>query len=166
MPIEVVSGPFSSRSENAYVRWEDDDWGAALLSGPLMVGISRGGRVLVCPDWRFAICDPRTFGAMSCVIECESDGSSFDLGGWLSVRDNRIAFEIQDRVYVLALDEESSLPIVRSADRRPSFAFNTSLTQLAVPVSFMSICEDSIMTTYTVSYSEAVMLLCGTPECA
>ena len=31
---------------------QDDDWGAGMISGNIMVGLSRGGRVIVVRDWR------------------------------------------------------------------------------------------------------------------
>jgi hypothetical protein len=60
-------------------------------------------------------------------------------------------FEVEDRAYIVALDENGR---IQDPNRplRPSYSLYTSSTpQLAVPVSFMALFEDSIMTTYTVS---------------
>lgn len=130
---------------------EDDEWGAVTLSGPLMVGISRGGRVFVCSDWRASLQDNEKMATHSSIVECDSDGSTFDFGGWLSVRDKRVLFEIEGgQVYVLGLDENNKVAVENES--RPSFSFDTGKNcQLAVPVSFMAIYDDCVMTTYTIT---------------
>lgn len=86
-----------------------NEWGAGMLDGDLFVGFSRAGCVFVYSDWRKAIRDPAGLAAYSSLIECKSDGSSFDLGGWLSVQNHRLMFEIQDRIYVVALDDRNRI---------------------------------------------------------
>ncbi|KAL3446975.1 hypothetical protein BJX65DRAFT_278369 [Aspergillus insuetus] len=149
MPIQVARGRLPPPSDPEHVRNGEDEWGAGMEDNGLFVGVSRAGRVFVCSDWRRALQDSNSFQAHSAIIECESDGSTFDLGGWLSVRNNRLMFEVEDRAYIVALDENGR---IQDPDRslRASYSLYTSSTpQLAVPVSFMALFEDSIMTTYT-----------------
>ena len=134
---------------------EDDEWGAGMLSGDLMVGISRGGRVLICTDWRRAMTSNAAFVEPSTIIErkTEEREDAFDLGGWLSIRKgiddaHRILFEVKGQVYILALNDDLSIPTPTREDY-PSFAFATSsIPELAVPVSFMALYDDCIMLTY------------------
>lgn len=121
-----------------------------MLHGDLFVGFSRAGRVFVCSDWRKALHDQVSLAAHSSLIECETDGSSFDLGGWLSVRNHRLMFEIQDRVYIVALDNNNKIQDVDHPVRASYSLVTSSAPQLAVPISFMGIYDDAIMTTYTV----------------
>ncbi|KAL2851183.1 hypothetical protein BJY01DRAFT_120258 [Aspergillus pseudoustus] len=152
MPIQISKGRlWPPPSDPTHVRNGEDEWGAGMEDGSLFVGVSRAGRVFVCSDWRKALHDSRSFQECSAIIECESDGSTFDLGGWLSVRNNRLMFEVENRAYIVALDENAR---IQDPDRplRASYSLYTSSTpQLAVPVSFMALYEDCIMTTYTVS---------------
>ncbi|KAL2811440.1 hypothetical protein BJX63DRAFT_399273 [Aspergillus granulosus] len=150
MPIQIAKGRlWPPPTDPDHVRNRDDEWGAGMEDGGLFVGVSRAGRVFVCSDWRKALRDCRSFQECSAIIECDSDGSTFDLGGWLSVHKNRLMFEVGDRAYIVALDENGR---IQDPDRplRASYSLYTSSTpQLAVPVSFMAMYEDSIMTTYT-----------------
>ena len=153
VPIDVFNGPLDQALNSDRIRLEDDEWGAALISDNLMVGISRGGRVVVCPDWRAALRNHKNFEDSAALIECEreSDDSSFDIGGWLSVHDNRMMFEVRGRIYVVALGGDGQVLTSEHPNRRPSHCFSTSsATQLAVPVSFMALWDDCIMSTYTV----------------
>lgn len=155
VPLHVEAGqlPTSMRPEDPS---PEDEWGAGMLDGNLFVGYSRAGRVFVCCDWRRALTSKEALDANSTIIECQSDGSSFDLGGWLSVKDHRIMFEIQDRIYVVALDDDDRLRDIGHA-KRPSFSlFTSSAPQLVVPISFMCLYDDCIMTTYTVSLRPGV----------
>ncbi|CEN60866.1 hypothetical protein ASPCAL07538 [Aspergillus calidoustus] len=149
MPIQIAKGRLPLPSDPDHIRNGEDEWGAGMEDNGLFVGVSRAGRVFVCSNWRKALRDSNSFQAQSAIIECESDGSTFDLGGWLSVRNNRLMFEVEDRAYIVALDENGR---IQDPNRplRPSYSLYTSSTpQLAVPVSFMALFEDSIMTTYT-----------------
>ncbi|KAJ5676452.1 uncharacterized protein N7477_002085 [Penicillium maclennaniae] len=148
-PIKLVNGPLPPPSDPDHVYHRDDEWGAGMLNGDLFVGFSRAGRVFVCSSWQKALQDEATFAKHCSIIECEADGTSFDLGGWLSVRNHRVMFEIQDQIYVVALDECDK---IQNTDRpvRASYSLVTSSApQLAVPVSFMALYDDAIMTTYT-----------------
>ncbi|KAI9372442.1 hypothetical protein BJX61DRAFT_507126 [Aspergillus egyptiacus] len=149
VPIKVEEGPLPPPSEADHVRNGDDEWGAGMEDNGLFVGVSRGGRVFVCSDWRKALYDPESFAACSAVIECETDGSNFDLGGWLSVRNGRLMFEVQDRIYVVALDENKQIQAVDNPARASYSLVTCSTPQLAVPVSFMALYDDAIMTTFT-----------------
>lgn len=124
-----------------------------MLDGDLFVGFSRAGRVFICSDWRKAIQDETRFAANTSIIECESDGASFDLGGWLAVRNHRVAFEIEDRIYIVALDDRNKIQTSNPPVRASYALVTSSAPQLAVPVSFMTLCDDAIMTTYTVSFN-------------
>ena len=121
-----------------------------MLHGDLFVGFSRAGRVFVCSDWRKALHDQVSLAKHSSLLECESDGAAFDLGGWLSVRDHRLMFEIRDRIYVVGLDDDNKIQAVENPTRASYSLFNSSTSRLAVPVSFMGLYDDAIMTTYAV----------------
>lgn len=121
-----------------------------MLHGDLFVGFSRAGRVFVCSNWRTAIQDQMSLEKHSSLIECESDGASFDLGGWLSVRNHRLMFEIQDRIYVVGLDDNDRIQDSDCPARASYSLLTSSAPQLTVPVSFMTMCDDAIMTTFTV----------------
>jgi hypothetical protein len=155
-PIRLGKGPLPKTPDDANNADNDEDeWGAGMLDrdSNLFVGFSRLGRVFVCSDLRKALEDgSKSLASHSQILECESDGSSFDLGGWLSVRNHRIMFEIQNRVYVVALDSKNRISIEeKDAGLASSYAFLTSSApQLAVPVSFMALFDDAIMTTYAV----------------
>lgn len=154
-PLDIVDGSFTEAGGDGSWQPAIDEWGAALLSGSLLVGTSRAGRVIVCPDWRAALKDPTYLEKQAAIIETQPDTASFDIGGWLSVYDNRVMFEVQDQVYVLALREDGTVPTTESPSKRNSYSFLTSAdTQLAVPVSFMELFDDCIMATYTVRERE------------
>ncbi|CAI7619401.1 unnamed protein product, partial [Penicillium pancosmium] len=142
----LIKGPLPT-SEHM---WDGvNEWGAGMLDGDLFVGFSRAGCVFVCSAWRKAIRDPAGLAAHSSLIECKSGGSSFDLGGWLSVQNHRLMFEIQDRIYVVALDDQNRIQDANGSSRASYSLITSSAPQLAVPVSFMTLCDDAIMTTYT-----------------
>ncbi|PYI05667.1 hypothetical protein BO78DRAFT_397973 [Aspergillus sclerotiicarbonarius CBS 121057] len=149
VPIELAKGPLPPPTDFEHVRHGDDEWGAGMLHGDLFVGFSRAGRVFVCSDWRKALHSEAGLTEHGSLIECESDGSNFDLGGWLSVRNHRLMFEIQDRIYVVALDDNNRMQDVNCPARASYSLLTSSVPQLAVPVSFMALCDDAIMTTYT-----------------
>lgn len=100
-PIRIEQGPHPCRDEGI-IPLDGDEWGAGMLAGPLFVGVSRGGRLMICNNWLRAIQPTKTDGSDTLdtisMIECDADGSTFDLGGWLSVRDHRVMCEVQDRV--------------------------------------------------------------------
>ncbi|PYH47417.1 F-box protein [Aspergillus saccharolyticus JOP 1030-1] len=149
VPIEVGRGPLPTPTDPEHVRNGEDDWGAGMLHGDLFVGFSRAGRVFVCSNWRKALESDLSLAAHSDLIECESDGRSFDLGGWLSVRNHRVMFEIQERVYVVALNDNDRVQDVDCPARGSYSLITSSVAQIAVPVSFMALYDDAIMTTYT-----------------
>jgi hypothetical protein len=153
VPIEISQGPLSPPGDPDHVWHGEDDWGAGMLQGDLFVGFSRAGRVFICSDFRKALQDEAGLLANSSILECESDGSSFDLGGWLSIRNHRIMFEIQDRIYVVALDDNNRVQNVEKPARASYSLLTSSAPQLAVPISYMALADDAIMTTYTVGSS-------------
>lgn len=154
-PVNVRHGRFEEVTERNRIKLENDEWGAGVLSGSMMVGISRGGRIFICTDWKAALRQQKSIEYNSYIIECDSDGSSFDFGGWLSVRNHRAMFEIQDRVYVIPLDEKLDDQPFHKA---PSYCFTTSsATQLAVPISFMALYDDCITSTYTVRMASSLL---------
>lgn len=150
VPIELAKGPLPPPTDAGHVRGGEDEWGAGMLQGNLFVGFSRAGRVFVCSNWRRALHGQSSLAEHSSILECESDGSSFDLGGWLSVRNHRLMFEIQDRVFVVALDENNKIQDVERPARASYSLLTSSVPRLAVPVSFMALYDDAIITTYTV----------------
>lgn len=150
VPIKLDRGPLPPPHDPEHVRHGEDEWGAGMLHGNLFVGFSRAGRVFVCSNWRMAIGDQMSLVKHSSLIECESDGASFDLGGWLSVRHHHLMFEIQDRVHVVGLDDNDRIQDVDCPARASYSLLTSSAPQLTVPVSFMAMCDDAIMTTFTV----------------
>lgn len=150
VPIKIGRGPLPPPPDPEHVRHGEDEWGAGMLHGDLFVGFSRAGRVFVCSNWRTAIQDQMSLEKHSSLIECESDGASFDLGGWLSVRNHRLMFEIQDRIYVVGLDDNDRIQDSDCPARASYSLLTSSAPQLTVPVSFMTMCDDAIMTTFTV----------------
>jgi hypothetical protein len=150
VPIEISKGPLSTPDDPDHVRHGEDDWGAGMLQGDLFVGFSRAGRVFICSNFRKALQDEAALLANSSILECESDGSSFDLGGWLSIRNHRIMFEIQDRIYIVALDDNNRVQNTEKPARASYSLLTSSAPQLAVPISYMALADDAIMTTYTV----------------
>lgn len=148
--IKLESGPLPSSFNDEHAPLAEDEWGAGMLCEGIMAGVSRHGRVFICSDWRKYL-EAGDGKAGASVVECESDGTSFDLGGWLSVKGHRVMFEIQDRVYVLALDDEGRMQDPESITKGNYSLRTSSAPQLAVPVSFMGLYDDCIMHTYTVS---------------
>ncbi|KAF1830453.1 hypothetical protein BDW02DRAFT_582842 [Decorospora gaudefroyi] len=154
-PIQLSKGPLPNLpSDPNHIRNSEDEWGAGMLdrNSDLFIGVSRSGRVFVCSNFRKALQDgPESLAFYSQILECDSDGSGFDLGGWLSVRDHRIMFEIKDRVYIVALDKDNRIRVENEDGHvRASYSLLTSSApQLAVPVSYMALFDDAIMTTYT-----------------
>lgn len=155
IPLHLKPGPHPERM-NPLSR-EDDEWGAGMIDDNFMVGVSRGGRLYICSDWQGALASPARAAACSAIIECESDGSTFDLGGWLSIKNNRVLFEVNDRIYIFTLNKDGLLP--ETGDKRlPAWAMSSSSApQLTVPVSFMAVYDDCLMTTYTVSDSTSFL---------
>lgn len=129
---------------------DDDEWGAGMLKGNTMVGVSRGGRLIVCWDWRRALRSPQDFASVAAVVECEPSGdTNFDLGGWLSIHETvggmRVLFEVKERMYILSLGDEGELVTDKTA-----FAIAPSIApQIAVPVSYMAVYDDCLMSTFT-----------------
>lgn len=130
-------------------RMSDDEWGAGMLDGNIMVGVSRGGRVVVCSDWERALRSEADLAAVTSIIECEpSNGAEFDLGGWLSIHETaggrRVLFEIKNKIYIMRLKENATVDL-----QAPVLITTTSLPDLGVPVSFMGVYDDCIMSTFT-----------------
>lgn len=157
-PLKVERGEHPPRPGVNVLPLEEDEWGAGMLNGDMFAGVSRGGRAFICSNWRRALKSEVDFKEVTASIECDSDGSTFDLGGWLAVRHHKIMFETQDRAYIIGLNDDNTLKSHDESPQRPSYAYATSsAAQLAVPVSFMGIYDDCVMTTYTVSHSWAIL---------
>lgn len=145
-PLRYGSLPDSSSLRELDV----DEWGAAVLWYNWMVCISRGGRLLLCSDWRGALQSAERAKATTIMIECHKSGLQedfrFDFGGWLSVNHGRLMWEIGDWVYILHLplqpgEEIGEIPIWCIAA--------VADAQFSNPISFMGMYEDCLMTTYT-----------------
>ena len=168
IPIAVEPGPLSSSSTDPHeprTTLDADTWGSGLLSGNLMVGISQAGRVVVCSNWREALKSDEAFRSHTAIIECEDNEENFILGGWLSIRDNRILFEILDKVYFVSLDEEGRVVTGEEGNRRPSWCFFSALNlmlqrRLQSGISMMQLFDDCIITTCGVSCCQQ-MRCCG-----
>ncbi|KAK5126857.1 hypothetical protein LTR08_004574 [Meristemomyces frigidus] len=153
-PIQLERGPLPTllRPEDEQeLLLSEDEWGAGMLSFGLMVGVSRHGRIFICQDWREAMKQPELQSPNS-IVESQASSSSFDLGGWLSVKNNRILFEVQDRAYVLALTDEGALQDLPEP-QRASYSFSNCEAAGYRPVSFMALYDDCIMSTYSVRSS-------------
>lgn len=153
-PIEVQNDPLPPIDSDEVVRTpiDQDDWGAGLISGNLMVGISKAGRVLVCANWREAIKGESEFVRNTSIIECEDNDRNFTLGGWLSIRDNRILFEILDKVYLISLNDDGTVATASQKGERPSWCFSSALNplfqmRLQNGISMMQLFDDCLMTT-------------------
>ena len=131
-PVEVQEGayPFAVTDEEMQTPVQDDEWGAGLISGNLMVGISKAGRVLICSNWREAMKSDAKFKDNTSIIECENNEENFTLGGWLSIRDNRILFEILDKVYIVSLNEDGTVATASQKEKRPSWCFFSALNPM------------------------------------
>lgn len=78
-----------------FVPIEQDEWGACNVDGPYLVGISRGGRVMICSDWESVLQDSKRLEECLAIIEIDPEaGSNFDLGGWLNLKFGRVIFEV------------------------------------------------------------------------
>lgn len=151
VPLQIQKGKLPPQGFVTNTPLEDDEWGAGMLDGDLFAGVSRGGRVFVCSNWRKALASQAGFKEVTANLECDSDGSTFDLGGWLAIRSHKLMFETQDRAYIVGLNDDDTIKAHDETPQRPSYAYATSsAAQLAVPVSFMGIYDDCVMTTYTV----------------
>lgn len=137
LPIEIHDGTFENSSlvspelNRSRIKLENDEWGAGILSGSQMIGISHGGRMFVCLDWKSAIQHRDSIGSGSYIIECGGQDPDYNVhvGGWLSVRDSRALFEIRGRIYVISFDVRSYPDEVRS-----SYCFSTrSWGDIVVP---------------------------------
>lgn len=95
------------------------------------------------------------------IIECEDDGAGFDLGGWLAIKDNRFLCEMGGRIYIISLTNDRDIYLTK-----PSWSLSTaSSSELKVPVSFMSLYDDCIMSTYSVSTSKLTRLVYLVTDC-
>lgn len=162
IPCHIGSGPLRAQLPIPVAldtpALRDDDWGAGMLDGKTMVGVSRGGRFIICKDWECALRSDDDFVALTSIIECEpSTVSDFELGGWLSIHETpagkRVIFEVKNRIYILRLGPDGDLMLTS-----PVLVATTSSPALGVPVSFMGIYDDCIMSTFTMVRPEV-----GTP---
>lgn len=140
-PNELKPGPHPDR-QNGNI--DSDDWGAGLLDGDTMAGVSRQGRVFICTNWRQVLSSStEKYDATSTIIECETNPVAFDLGGWLSLRHGKVSVEVDDCIYVLNTTSEQKSPI---------WAMRTgSSSRSRAPVSLMALWDDCFMYTYVVS---------------
>lgn len=130
------------------VSFDQDEWGAGMFDGPYMVSISRFGRVMICTDWPGVLSDPTRANSTLSIIECENEGTQFDLGGWLSVKHGRLLVEVVDRIYVIPLPPPSTLPNADESHSPIHAITSSSSSQLPIPISFMSIHKDAILATF------------------
>jgi hypothetical protein len=139
-------GPHPARQDNASLG--DDEWGAGLLDGDTMAGISRNGRVFICSNWR-EVLSSGDYGSTSSITECQTNRAAFDMCGWLSLRNGKVAVEVNDCVYLM-----NASPTKRGQEEsRPIWAMRTSMDfRSREAVSFMSIWDDCFMYTYVVSF--------------
>ncbi|KAI9710594.1 MAG: hypothetical protein M1828_002145 [Chrysothrix sp. TS-e1954] len=94
-----------SINAGSLIALEDDEWGAGVIEGSVMVGTSKQGRILVCPDWRAALCQGQGNQCKNLVIEHRYNRDDGSQGGWLSIRDKRIAFQVEHFICVYQLED-------------------------------------------------------------
>ncbi|KAK8058599.1 hypothetical protein PG994_009047 [Apiospora phragmitis] len=156
VPLRAEKGrhPNHSQLHVVEVPLEQDEWGAGMLSGSFMVSVSRAGRIFLCSDWPALLADPEAAKASGCtaIIETVSEGDSdrFDMGGWLSIRDGRILFEVDGRIYILTVPTEpgAHLPSFLSESSSGFAVASSPGLGLSRPVSFMAVWDDCISFTY------------------
>ncbi|KAK8063874.1 hypothetical protein PG996_008526 [Apiospora saccharicola] len=133
---------------------EQDEWGAGMLAGSFLVGVSRAGRIFLCSDWPALLADPASAATSNCtaIIETVSEGDSdrFDMGGWLSVRNGRVCFEVDGRIYILTVPTEpgAHLPAFLAESSNGFAVASSPGLGLSRPVSFMAVWDDCISFTY------------------
>ena len=163
-------GPHPAKDDRAPA--EHDEWGACLFWKNFVVGVSQNGRLFICSDWQGAIQSKQRLEDTCAIVECEADPRAFHFGGWLSVRSGKVLFEVRDRIYLLPLPgyqdsslrakqnfQECHLPTPSEIEKDeelcarsaqiPTLSFSlSSIPRLPVPVSWMGLYDDCIMTTY------------------
>ncbi|KAK8065752.1 hypothetical protein PG997_012499 [Apiospora hydei] len=156
VPLRAEKGRHPNHGELhvSEIPLEQDEWGAGMLSGSFMVGVSRAGRIFLCSDWPALLADPESAAASNCtaIIETVSEGDSdrFDMGGWLSIRNGRILFEVDGRIYILTVPTEpgAHLPSFLSESSSGFAVASSPGLGLSRPVSFMAVWDDCISFTY------------------
>nr|POE73088.1 hypothetical protein CFP56_31027 [Quercus suber] len=161
LPVASLRGP-SASSTLMYERGGThrptaaDEWGAGLFWGDYMAGVSRGGWVIICPNWRHAIVPESSYRGrveladpnlrIGELFRYDADPLRFRMGGWLSLRNNRVLVEAGPWIYAIVFDEQGR-PL------ESSFAFPTGTGPEDAhyyPVSYMGIYDHCIMSTTTV----------------
>lgn len=79
-PLNDSADVFTPRHRHR--RIDEEEWGAGMVSGPYMVGISRGGRVLIVSDWQAVLKDPSKAKDYAAIIECQADSGSHVSKHW------------------------------------------------------------------------------------
>lgn len=74
---DLRPGPLNENSPRLYQKpIEEEEWGAGMVSGPYMVGVSRGGRVVIISDWKAVLKDPSKAKDYAAIVECQADSGS------------------------------------------------------------------------------------------
>lgn len=150
IPLRLERGPRPSYLGSTGLVDEGDDWGACLLDGRWMAGISRHGRLFLCSNWRKVL--EGKYDETSLLIECETDPTLFDLGGWLALRHGRVAMEVDDCIYLIRTGARVDEGENEERSEASVWAmYSTTVPRFNQPVSFMGIYEDCFMHTYLVS---------------
>ena len=156
--LDLEAEPYEAfqSAKNEVLQGRRDKWGAGMTSGDVFVGISLSGRLLICSDWPGAIrSDARARETMA-VVEFECSSERFEFGGWLSIHNNRVLFEVEDTVNILTLPPNLGQPgclLPFGPSHRPSvFAMSTATPARtgASPVSWMGLFDDCIMSTHSI----------------
>lgn len=149
VPLSIRTGCLADHCGNLVSLLMEDDWGAGLLEGDIMVGWSDAGFLCVCTDWPGAIESQERAAAVTYLIETKPLDQDFHLGGWLSVKHGRIAFEVSNRIYIITLPKQPYDPAALDLSELKAFAFHPSKSdEDAAPVSFMELFDDCFMFTY------------------
>ena len=129
---------------------QDDEWGAGMISENVMIGISREGRLFLCTDWRGAIKSSRRLAETSGILELNTTRSHFDLGGWLSIKNGRALFEVGSMIYILHIKVDT-VPFRNRDEWLVHSIFNSPIPRVQLPISFMGVYDDCIMSTYGIA---------------
>ncbi|KAI1597130.1 F-box-like multi-domain protein [Pyrenophora tritici-repentis] len=146
-PVRVNTGP--AYETDTY----DDLWGAGMLDrgSDMFVGYSGSGCIFICQNIRTALeSGAENLASHGQLLESKRRGSSLSLGGWLAVKNHRVMFEAGETMFIIALDGDNRVIVTDGDQSKPtSFATRTSCAGEPQPVSYMELCDDAFMATYT-----------------
>ena len=151
LPLRVEPADPLSRASRPL---REDEWGAASLEGSIMAGISRGGRLCICRDWKRAIKSADAAKASIIVYQFDYRVEDFDLGGWLSIRNGRVAFQVQNYIYLYQLPANGSNTPIENHDHGTFSAILDVEDHIRNPISCLEVTDDGILSTHLIAVKE------------